>query len=252
MKVLFIGDVFGESGMRALQKYLPGLKADHKPNMIFLNGENVHKGHGISKKLYKEIMSMGISVITMGNHTFRTKELLEFIDDSKIIRPANYPKVVKGKGHITVKYNDKNVTVINVLGRIFMGDSMNNPFDALDEILLQTDSDYIFVDVHAEATSEKLAIAHYLDGRVTAVLGTHTHVPTADNIILPKGTMYITDIGMTGSLFGIIGADRETILRKFLTGLPGRIEEHTDGPLQLNAVIMDTDLNTIKRINIFE
>jgi calcineurin-like phosphoesterase len=122
----------------------------------------------------------------------------------------------------------------------------------LDEVLKQIESDYILVDVHAEATSEKLAIAHYLDGRVTAVVGTHTHVPTADNIILPKGTMYITDIGMTGSLYGILGADRTLIMNKFLTGLPGRIEEHKTGPLQLNAVLIDTDLNKIKRINIFE
>jgi metallophosphoesterase (TIGR00282 family) len=252
MKILFFGDVFGEMGMKALENYLPKLKTEYKPNMIFINGENVHKGHGISKKLYKELMSMGISVITMGNHTFRTKELFEFIEDSNIIRPINFPKSVIGNGVITLNYNDKTISVINVMGRIFMGDSMNNPFDALDEVLKQIESDYILVDVHAEATSEKLAIAHYLDGRVTAVVGTHTHVPTADNIILPKGTMYITDIGMTGSLYGILGADRTLIMNKFLTGLPGRIEEHKTGPLQLNAVLIDTDLNKIKRINIFE
>lgn len=252
MKVLFIGDVFGEMGMKALSKYLPSLKTEHKPNLIFVNGENVNKGHGLSKKLYKELMSMGVSVITMGNHTFRTKEIFEFIDDSNITRPINYPKTVKGKGIITRKYNDKTVSVINVMGRILMGDSLNNPFDALEEALEGLNSDYIFVDVHAEATSEKLAIAHYLDGRVTAVVGTHTHVPTADNIVLPKGTMYITDLGMTGALHGIIGADKDIIMNKFLTGLPGRIEEQKTGPLQLNAVIIDTNLNTIKRINIFE
>lgn len=252
MKVLFFGDIYGDMGIKAFKKYLPSLKQEHRPNMIFINGENLDQGHGISKSIYKEMMGLGVSVITMGNHTFRKRELFEFIDDSKIIRPANFPDKVKGKGAITVKYNDKTVTVINIMGRIFMGDSMNNPFDVLDDVLENVTSDYIFVDVHAEATSEKLAIAHYLDGRVTAVVGTHTHVPTADNITLPKGTMYITDIGMTGALYGILGASKKLIMNKFLTGLPGRIEEEKNGPLQLNAVVIDTDLKKIKRINIFE
>ncbi len=133
-----------------------------------------------------------------------------------------------------------------------MGDSLNNPFDNLDRVLESIESDYIFVDVHAEVTSEKLAIAHYPDGKVTAVYGTHTHVPTADNITLPKGTMYISDVGMTGSLYGILGASKDLILNKFLTNLPGRIEEEKEGPLQVNAIIVDTALKTIKRINIFE
>ena len=252
MKVLIFGDVFGTKGQHALKKYLPRLKSDYKPNLIFINGENLDKGFSITEKIYKEIMGLGISVITMGNHTFRKREIFDFIEDSNIVRPANYPESVPGKGHITIKYNDKLVTVINIMGRIFMGDSMNNPFDKLDQILDEIDSDVIIVDVHAEATSEKLAIAHYLDGRVTAVVGTHTHVPTADNLVLPKGTMYITDIGMTGSLFGILGADKDLIVRKFITGLPSRIEEDKGDLLQVNAVLIDTIKNEIKRINIFE
>jgi len=252
MRVLIFGDVYGEGGQRALKKYLPRLKQDYKPNLIFLNGENIDKGFGITEKIYKELMKDGISVVTMGNHTFKRKELFDFIEGSKIIRPANYPDTVPGEGYITVKYNDKTVTVINVMGRIFMGDSLNNPFDKIDQILDEVDSDHIFIDFHAEATSEKLAFAHYVDGRVTAVTGTHTHVGTSDAITLPNGTLYITDVGMTGPMYGILGADRESIINKFLTCLPIRITEEQDQTLQVNAVIIDTLKNTIETINIFE
>ncbi len=250
MKVLFFGDIYGDSGLQALRDYLPGLKQEHKPNLIVVNGENIHKGFGINKAIYKELMSMGIAVITMGNHTFRDKELFEFIEEANIVRPANYPSGVPGKGYQTIKYNDKEVTIINMLGRVFMGDALNNPFETIDHILNEVTSDYIFIDFHAEATSEKLAFAHYVDGRVTAVLGTHTHVATADAMRLPNGTLYITDLGMTGPLYGILGADKNMILRKFLTGLPERIKEEKTTKIQINAVIIDTDLNTIKTINL--
>ncbi len=252
MKVLVFGDVYGTRGLEALRKYLPKLKQDHKPNLIFLNGENVDKGFGITQKIYKELMTLGVSVITMGNHTFRKRELLDFIDESKIIRPANYPDAVPGKGYITVKYNDKLITVVNLMGNIFMGDALPSSFTEIDKILEEIDSDYVFIDFHAEATSEKLAFAHYVDGRVTAVLGTHTHVATADAMKLPKGTFYITDIGMTGPLFGILGADKDLIVDKFITHMPGRIEESKAKELQLNAVIIDTVMNTIKPINIYD
>lgn len=252
MRFLIFGDVYGDGGQRALKKYLPKLKSDYKPNMVFMNGENIDNGFGITEKIYKNLMKDGISVITMGNHTFRKREIFDFIEDSKIIRPANYPHMVPGKGFITVKYNDKTVTVINMMGRVFMGDSLNNPFERIDQILDEVESDFIFIDFHAEVTSEKLAFAHYVDGRVTAVTGTHTHVPTADNIELPKGTLYISDIGMTGPLYGILGADREMIVNKFVTGLPSRIYEEEDQTLQVNAVLIDTDKNTIEKINIFE
>lgn len=252
MRVLFIGDVFGTRGMEALRKYLPEIKKEHKPNLIFLNGENIDMGFGISEKIYKELMVMGINVVTLGNHSFSKRELLEFIDGSNIIRPANYSDEVPGKGYITVKYNSESVTVINLMGRVFMGDPLDNPFKKADEILDEIDSDYIFVDMHAEATSEKIAMAHYLDGRVTAVLGTHTHVPTADAMVFPNKTMYISDIGMTGTKYGILGADKDIIISKFLTGMPQRIKESLSNELQFNAVIMDTVLNKIKSINIYE
>ncbi|KFZ27133.1 MAG: Calcineurin-like phosphoesterase [Candidatus Izimaplasma bacterium HR2] len=252
MKVLFIGDVFGTRGMEALNKYLPEIKQEHKPNLIFVNGENIDRGFGISEKIYKELMVMGVNAVTLGNHSFSKRELVDFIDESNIIRPANYSDAVPGKGYITVKYNTKLVTVINLMGRIFMGDPLDNPFKRADEILEEINSDFIFVDMHAEATSEKIAMAHYLDGRVTAVVGTHTHVPTADAMVFPKGTMYISDIGMTGAKYGILGADKEIIINKFLTGMPQRIKESLATELQFNAVIMDTVLNKIKAINIYE
>ena len=252
MKVLFMGDVFGTKGMEALYKYLPEVKSEHKPNLIFMNGENVDKGFGISEKIYKELMIMGVNAITLGNHSFSKRELIDFIDDSNIIRPANYSDVVPGKGYITVKYNTETVTVINVMGRIFMGDPLDNPFKKVDEILDEIDSDFVFVDMHAEATSEKIAMAHFLDGRVTAVVGTHTHVPTADAMVFPNKTMYITDIGMTGAKYGILGADKDIILDKFLTNMPQRIKESLSTELQFNAVIIDTTLNTIQSINIYE
>lgn len=252
MKVLFIGDVFGTRGLVALSKYLPEIKQEHKPNLIFLNGENIDRGFGISEKIYKDLMVMGVNAVTLGNHSFSKRELIDFIDDSNIIRPANYSDEIPGKGYITVKYNSQKVTVINLLGRIFMGDPLDNPFKKVDEILEDIDSDFIFVDFHAEATSEKIAMAHYLDGRVTAVVGTHTHVPTADAMVFPNKTMYISDIGMTGAKYGILGADKDIIINKFLTGMPQRIKESLSTELQFNAVIMDTTLNKIKSINIYE
>jgi metallophosphoesterase (TIGR00282 family) len=252
MRVLFIGDVFGTLGQKALDKYLPKVKAEFKPNLIFLNGENIDRGFGISEKIYKNLMKQGIRLITMGNHTFRNRELFEFIEDSNVIRPANYDESVPGVGFKTVKFNDETVTVINLMGRVFMGDPIDNPFKIVDQILEHISSDYVFVDFHAEATSEKIALAQYLDGRVTAVVGTHTHVPTADAMTFPKGTMYITDIGMSGAKYGILGAEKDAQINKFITGLRGRVVEAKEGPLQFNAVIIDTITNKIKSINIYE
>lgn len=252
MRILFIGDVFGTLGLKALDKYLPKLKEEHKPHLIFLNGENIDKGFGISEKIYKDLMKQGIRLITMGNHTFRNKQLFDFIEDSNIIRPANYDESVPGNGYKTIKFNDETITVVNLMGRVFMGDPLDNPFKVMDQLLDHISSDYVLVDFHAEATSEKIALAHYLDGRVTAVVGTHTHVPTADAFKLPKGTLYITDIGMTGAKYGVLGAEKDTQIKKFVTGLRGRVVEETNGPLQLNAVLIDTIQNQIKSINIYE
>lgn len=252
MKVLFIGDVYGSLGQKAVTKYLPKLKSEYKPHLIFMNAENIDRGKGISEKIYKDLMKMGISLLSMGNHTFSNRELYNFIDDSNIIRPANYDEKVPGVGYKTINFNGKTVTLINLMGRIFMGDPLDNPFKVVDNILNNIASDYIFVDFHAEATSEKIAFTHYVDGRVDAVVGTHTHVPTADTMVFPKGTMYITDIGMTGAKYGVLGAQKDIQVDKFITGLRGRIVEEKEGPLQMNAVLIDTDLKKIKGINIYE
>lgn len=252
MKILFIGDVVGTMGMKALHKYLPTMKSEHKPNIIIVNGENSDKGFGITEKIYKEFMSMGVHVVTLGNHAFSKKEVVDFIDDSNLIRPINYGATVPGYGYKTINYNGQTITVVNVMGRIFMGDPLDNPFTIMDALLDELESDYIIVDMHAEATSEKIALAHYLDGRVTAVLGTHTHVPTADAMIFPKGTMYITDVGMSGSKYGILGSDKSIIIPKFLDGMQRRMKEDISDKSQFNAVILDTDKPEIKSINIYE
>jgi metallophosphoesterase (TIGR00282 family) len=174
------------------------------------------------------------------------------MEDANIVRPANYHKDVPGKGVQILRFNDKTLAVVNMMGRIFMGDPLDNPFSKMDELLEDIEADYIVVDFHAEATSEKLAFGHYLDGRVDAVVGTHTHVPTADAMVLPNKTLYISDIGMTGAKFGILGGDKETILRKFTTGMPSRIKEDTSKTLQFNAVLLDLENHKIEAIQIHE
>ncbi len=252
MRIVAIGDVYGTLGMQALKEYLPKVKSDYKPHMIIANGENAHRGHGITYEEYKEMMSLGIALITLGNHAFRYDKIREFINDSNIIRPANYDKSVPGEGVKTIRFNNLNVTIINLMGRIFMGDPLDNPFKVIDNILDKINSEIILIDFHAEATSEKIAFANYVDGRVTAVFGTHTHVQTNDAMILPKGTMYITDIGMSGPLYGILGAEVDSQIYKFFTGMKGPIREIKKGKKQLNGIFIDTDLNIIETIYIKE
>jgi metallophosphoesterase (TIGR00282 family) len=252
MRILCIGDIYGTLGMQALRDYLPKVKQTYKPHLIIANGENAHKGHGITFSEYKEMMSLGIALVTLGNHAFRYDKIREFIDKSNIIRPANYDISVPGKGYQTIRFNEKTVTVINLMGRIFMGDPLDNPFKVIDEILEKVNSDIVLIDFHGEATSEKIAFAHYVDGKVTAVFGTHTHVQTNDAMTLPKGTLYITDLGMTGPLHGILGAQVESQINKFFTGMRGPVKELTEGKKQFNGVLIDTDLKKIDTISIRE
>lgn len=249
MKILFIGDVYGKAGLKALDTFLQEIKSETNYNVLIINGENVSDGLGIKLSDYKYFMEKGAQVITLGNHAFSKSELLDFIEDANIVRAINYPNGTPGKGMMTLNYNQETFTIIQVMGRVFMHDPLNNPFEALDKALAATTSDVIIVDVHAETTSEKLAIAHYLDGRVTAVVGTHTHVPTNDAMRLPNGTLYITDVGMTGTKYGILGADKNLVLKKFLTGMPVRLKPEESSLLQLNAVLIDTDKLTITPIN---
>ena len=249
MKLLFIGDVNGEDGVRFLADNIDDIRKKYKINVVVVNGENANEGRGITSKIYKDFMKMGVNVITMGNHTFSHKDIDKLLEEkANIIIPANYPTHLKN-GYITIKYNNETITVINILGRVYMNLPLECPFQTAKKIIDEVKSDYYIIDFHAEATSEKKALGYYLDGINGAILGTHTHIQTADETILEKGTFYITDVGMTGPLDGIIGADRELITQRFLEGRPTRLVMAT-GRMQLNGVVIDFDLKKIERINI--
>lgn len=250
MKIVFIGDIYGEQGLKIVKDKLPYIKEKYKPNILIANAENVANGRGITSDIYKEMMKLGFHALTMGNWTWANYELYDFIDNSNIIRPANYAKA-PGVGFKKIKFNDKTLLVISLLGRVFMNPNLTNPFITANEIIQNEKADYILIDIHAEATSEKVALGHYLDGKVDAIVGTHTHVQTNDNRKLPKGTLYITDVGMTGPLDGVIGVDREIVLERFLTGF-SRANIVASGPLELNGVFLDLDKKTIEKIKINE
>ncbi|TWI55236.1 TIGR00282 family metallophosphoesterase [Halalkalibacter nanhaiisediminis] len=256
MRILFIGDVVGAPGRNMIKEYTMRLKQKYKPTITIINGENAASGKGITEKIYKGFLDAGAQVVTLGNHAWDNRNIFEFIEDAKaLVRPANFPEGTPGKGYTFVKINDIEIAVINAMGRTFLP-AIDCPFRKMDEILeiVKKRTSYIFVDFHAEATSEKQAMGWYLDGRVTAVIGTHTHVQTADERILPKGTAYLTDVGMTGPYDGILGVEKEPVLKKFLTTLPVRFEV-AEGREQLNGVVIDFNPKTglaksIKRIQI--
>ena len=247
MNLLAIGDIIGNPGRKMVKDLLPGIKREHKIDMVIANGENAAGGIGITYSVAQELYSYGIDVITMGNHVWSKKEILNFInEDNRIIRPANYPSELPGKGSTVVHLFDRAVGVVNLIGRVYM-DPIDSPFNAaLKEIdKLRGIADIIVVDFHAEATSEKLAMGWFLDGKVSAAFGTHTHVQTADERILPGGTGYITDIGMTGPYNSIIGVDKDIILRKFTTLMPEKFEVGK-GDVQFNGAIFCIDNSSSK------
>ena len=254
LRILFIGDIVGECGLEYIENNLSRIQSENKINLVIANAENITNGRGLKKRDYQRLLNAGVSVITMGNHTFSQKEIREYIDDSKIVRPANFNTNI-GKGYITINYNDKKITVVNLLGRVYMNNmSLDSPFSVMDKILSEVKSDYIIVDMHAEATSEKIAFGFDFDGKVSAVVGTHTHVPTADLRVLPKGTLYVSDIGMTGPYNGVLGDDLETIIERFRSGvyIPSQVSK--DKGFQFNAVILDFNSikNTISRVMIID
>lgn len=243
MKILFVGDVVGSLGRQMVDTYLPQLKKHYKPQLTILNGENAAAGRGITEKIYKQFLQSGVDIVTMGNHTWDNREIFEFIDRAKkLIRPANFPKSVPGVGLVYVKVNAIEVAVINLQGRVFMN-TLDDPFQVIEELLEQCSArtKHIFVDFHAETTSEKQAMAWYLDGRISALVGTHTHVQTNDARILPQGTAYLTDVGMTGPYDGILGMERNAIIGKFLNQLPARFVVPDNGPTILSACIIEVD-----------
>ena len=256
MKILAVGDLIGSAGIKKLKHVLPNLKEEENIDFIIVNGENSAEGMGITKKNFDDIIEENVDVVTMGNHTWGKKEIFTFIDNPKLIRPANYPKGVVGKGYNIYQCKNKKIAVINLMGRVDINILTENPFLIAKDIIekIQDQTDIIIVDFHAEATAEKIALGFYLDGKVTAVYGTHTHVQTADETILENGTGYITDIGMTGPKKSVIGMDVEASIKRFETTLPERYKIAT-GECIFNGVIFDIDDNTnkvraIKRINL--
>lgn len=242
MIVLFIGDIVGRTGRAALKQVLPSLKSKYRPHLIVANGENAAHGRGITGAIAREFFELGIHAITMGNHTWDNKDIFSIIDtEERLLRPANFPEGTPGRGACVVRKGGKELAVVNVQGRTFLP-ALECPFRTADALIQQWKPKVkcIFVDFHAEATSEKIAMGWHLDGKVSAVVGTHTHVQTHDERILPQGTAYVTDVGMTGSRDGILGMEKEAVLRKFLTQLPSRFVAD-NGKWQLNAVHVTID-----------
>ncbi|PKN86745.1 MAG: TIGR00282 family metallophosphoesterase [Deltaproteobacteria bacterium HGW-Deltaproteobacteria-1] len=257
MKILFIGDIIGKPGRRAVKELLPSLVAGHNVDMVIANCENAASGFGITREIVEELYEAHIDILTSGNHVWDKKEVMEFIDDyESLVRPANYPGIVPGKGSVLMPTAAGDyVGVLNLAGRIFMT-PIDCPFvTAKKEIArLKTRTNVIIVDIHAEATSEKKALGWYLDGEVSAVLGTHTHVQTADDEVLPGGTAYISDVGMTGPFDSVIGIKKDTVIERFLTQIPNRFDV-AKNDVRLQGVVMDIDAqsgraNTIERISV--
>jgi 2',3'-cyclic-nucleotide 2'-phosphodiesterase len=243
MRVLFIGDIVGAPGREIVRERLADLVSTQKLDLVIANGENSAAGFGITPRIAEELFGYGIDVLSGGNHSWDKREILEFMPhEPRLLRPANFPEGTPGSGvYVGTTKNGVKYAVINVQGRIFLP-SNEDPFRKVDELLakLPNDVGFVLVDMHAETTSEKIAFGWYLDGRVTAVVGTHTHVTTADERVLPNGTAYITDVGMTGPHDGVIGMDRTGIIKKFLDGMPARFEV-AQGDVQMNSVLIETD-----------
>jgi len=246
VRLLFIGDIVGKPGRELIRKGLRALIDTHEVDLVIANAENAANGFGVTRDIGDALLGWGVDVMTSGNHIWDKKEVIEYIaHEPRLLRPANYPAGVPGRGSYLAQTGDgRAVGVINVMGRVFMLD-IDNPFAVvLKEIeALRSRTRVIFVDVHAEATSEKIAMGWHLDGKVTAVVGTHTHVQTADERVLPLGTAYLTDVGMTGPHDSIIGMEREPSLARFLNAMPSRFEPATGNP-RLNGVLIDADDKT--------
>jgi 2',3'-cyclic-nucleotide 2'-phosphodiesterase len=243
MRVLFIGDIVGSPGRQMVHDRLSDIVAQRRIDLVIANGENAASGFGITPRLAEELLKTEIAVITGGNHSWDRKEILEFLPhEPRLLRPANFPDGSPGGGlYVGTAGNGVRYAVLNLQGRVFLP-TIDDPFRKADSLLasLPADVAFVLVDMHAEATSEKVAIGWYLDGRVTAIVGTHTHVATADEHVLPQGAAYITDVGMTGPHGGVIGMDRAGIVKKFLDQLPARFDV-ASGDVQMNTVLIETD-----------
>lgn len=245
MNVLFFGDVIGKTGREALKRILPRLKKKYAPDLIIANCENVAHGKGVTARTFQEVSDLGVQVFTSGNHIWSQKEAIDLLErkDSLILRPANYPPGVPGRGYLILEVGTKKVAVINLVGRVFFQEDFDCPFRKADEILTELAAQkvkIVIIDFHAEATSEANALAWYLDGRVSLMAGTHTHVQTADERILPQGTASISDVGMVGARDSIIGVDRAKVLKNFLTQMPLQLEV-ASGAMLVSAIFVQID-----------
>ncbi len=256
MNILAVGDLVGENGLKKLKDELPNLKNDKNIDFVIVNGENVAGGMGITEKDFNQIIHAGADVVTLGNHTWSKKDIFRFIDNEKIVRPANYPKTLPGKGYYIYECKNKKIAVLNLIGRTDMGVLSENPFLEADRILekIKDNANIIIVDFHAEATAEKIAMKYYLDGRINILYGTHTHVQTADEEITQKGTAYITDIGMTGPKDSVIGMDKSASIKRFVTTLPEKYKI-ADGKSKMNSCLFKINdencrIEKILRINL--
>jgi 2',3'-cyclic-nucleotide 2'-phosphodiesterase len=254
MRLLFVGDVFGKPGREALLHWLPGYVAERGIGFVIVNGENAANGAGITSKIAERMLAGGVDVITTGNHIWRQKEVFSFLaSDERIVRPANYPAGAPGRG-LTVRpaADGTEVAVLNLAGDLYLNSGMS-PFRVVDRLVEEAQqlAETIVVDLHAEATSEKVAMGHYLDGRVTAVLGTHTHVQTSDARVLPGGTAYMTDVGMTGPRDSVIGVRTDVILRRFTTELPQQFEV-AEGPVRLDAAVIECEGGRASTIEVLD
>ncbi|MFA5074869.1 MAG: TIGR00282 family metallophosphoesterase [Candidatus Babeliales bacterium] len=261
LRFMFLGDVVGISGLNVFQKFVPKLKEQFKIDAIVANGENAAKnGKGLTEKIMDFFKHNGVSIVTSGNHIWQHKDFYTYLNNnSDVIRPANFPPGCPGKGYSFFEVENVQIAVINLQGRVFMHENLDCPFRTIDSILpfLQSKAKIIFVDFHAEATSEKEALGFYLDGRVSGVLGTHTHVQTADERILPNSTAYISDLGFCGARNGILGTTKDIVIKRFLTQIPVHFVVEKEGPCVLNGVWIEVDADSgkalkIERINIVD
>lgn len=242
-RILFLGDIVGKPGRIAVQRHLDTLQNEHQPLFTIVNGENAAAGVGITPDIAEELFKLGIDVITLGNHAFHKREIFDYLSKGRpIVRPANLPPTTPGLGWVSVEREGIRLAVTNLCGRVFL-DGYDDPFRDIDRIIAEADTPHFFLDFHAEATSEKIAMGWHVEGRATAVVGTHTHVTTADETVLPGGTAYITDVGMCGPMPSVLGMEKDVILRRFRTSLPAKFEV-ADHPGVISGVVIGVERDT--------
>lgn len=252
MNILVVGDIYSKLGRSSFERNLKKIKEERNINFVIVNGENTSHGKGLNENHYKWYMEQGVNAITLGNHSFQNRSIFKFIDQvNNLVRPYNLPKNLAGKGSCVINYNGIKICIFQVMGQVFMNnDTITSPFEACEEVLKNVDADIYLCDFHGEATSEKIDFALHFDGRVQAIFGTHTHVPTCDSRILKNGTAYITDIGMTGAMDGVIGTKASIIIDRFVNKSQNVFEPEDTGLSQFNAIVIEIDEKTKKAVKI--